>query len=220
MKDIDIRLTASSKIIKDTIQLTGSKSESNRALIIRALSEGKVKIENLSEAADTVALEGALQKAAAADGETTIDIGPAGTAMRFLSAYLPLQQGNFILTGTERMKQRPIGILTDAMKTLGADISFVENEGFPPLRIKGPFEQKSDHVTVKGNVSSQYLSALLLISNSLPQGLKLTIEGDLTSRPYLEMTLDMLKEAGIEHVWNGNEIYIQKRQSKESTLYI
>lgn len=220
MKDIDIRLTASSKIIKDSIQLTGSKSESNRALIIRALSGRKVKIDNLSEAADTVALEGALQQAAAADGETIIDIGPAGTAMRFLSAYLPLKKGNFILTGTERMKQRPIGILTDAMKTLGADISFVENEGFPPLQISGPFEQVTDEISVKGNISSQYLSALLLIANSLPKGLKLTIEGDLTSRPYLEMTLDMLKEAGIEHRWEGNQIHIQQQQAKESTLFI
>src|SRR5690606_5825995 len=140
--------------------------------------------------------------------------------MRFLSAYLPLKKGNFILTGTERMKQRPIGILTDAMKTLGADISFVENEGFPPLQISGPFEQVTDEISVKGNVSSQYLSALLLIANSLPKGLKLTIEGDLTSRPYLEMTLDMLKEAGIEHSWKGNQIHIQQQQAKESTLFI
>ena len=221
MKDNDIRLTASSKVIKESIQLTGSKSESNRALIIKALSDGKVRIENLSEAADTVALESALKLAdTAGNANTTIDIGPAGTAMRFLSAFLPLKKGGFILTGSERMKQRPIGILTDAMKTLGADISFLENEGFPPLQISGPFEQKTDEITIKGNVSSQYLSALLLIANSLPKGLKLNIEGDLTSRPYLEMTLDMLKEAGIEHSWEANQIHIQPQPVKQSTLFI
>src|SRR5690606_4932226 len=144
MKANDIRLTASSKVIKDSIQLTGSKSESNRALIIKALSNGKVDIQNLSEAAATVALENALSLVKnSANAETTIDIGPAGTAMRFLSAFLPLNKGEFILTGSERMKQRPIGILTDAMKTLGAHIDFIENEGFPPLKISGPFEQKT-----------------------------------------------------------------------------
>ena len=221
MKANDIRLTASSKVIKDSIQLTGSKSESNRALIIKALSNGKVDIQNLSEAADTVALENALSLVGnSADAETTIDIGPAGTAMRFLSAFLPLNKGEYVLTGSERMKQRPIGILTDAMKTLGAHVDFMENEGFPPLKISGPFEQKTSEVTVKGNVSSQYLSALLLIANSLPLGLKLSIEGDLTSRPYLEMTLDMLKEAGIEHSWEGNQIHIKPQTSQEATLYI
>lgn len=217
----NIRLTASSRILKDIIQLTGSKSESNRALIIQALSKGNVEIKNLSEAADTVTLENALQEAKNTDGrEITIDIGPAGTAMRFLSAFLPLNRGEFILTGSERMKQRPIGILTNAMRTLGANIDFIENEGFPPLKISGPFEQKVSTVTVKGNVSSQYLSALLLIANSLPLGLKLNIDGQLTSRPYLEMTLNMLKEAGIEHSWAGNQIHIQPQTAQEATLFI
>ena len=221
METNNIRLTASSKAIKDTIQLTGSKSESNRALIIKALSKGIVEIKNLSEAADTVALENALLQAKnAGDAEVTVDIGPAGTAMRFLSAFLPLNAGTFILTGSERMKQRPIGILSDAMKSLGANIEFLENEGFPPLKITGPFEQKSAEVSVKGNISSQYLSALLLISSSLPQGLKLTIEGDLTSRPYVEMTLDMLKETGIEHSWQGNQIHIAPQTPTPSTLFI
>src|SRR5690606_2976864 len=128
METNNIRLTASSKAIKDTIQLTGSKSESNRALIIQALSNGKVEIKNLSEAADTVALESAIQQVKnAGDTEITVDIGPAGTAMRFLSAFLPLNKGEFILTGSERMKQRPIGILSNAMKSLGANIEFIEN---------------------------------------------------------------------------------------------
>jgi len=221
MKAKNIRLSASSNRIKDSIQLTGSKSESNRALIIKALSQGRVRIQNLSEAADTVTLENALlQVGTASDTETTIDIGPAGTAMRFLSAFLPLNKGEFVLTGSERMKQRPIGILTDAVKTLGAKIEFLENEGYPPLKISGPFEQKTSEVTVKGNISSQYLSALLLIANSLPRGLKLTIEGNLTSRPYLEMTLDMLKEAGIKHSWEGNQIQIKPQTASDSTLFV
>src|SRR5690554_716476 len=148
MEAKNIHLRASSTTIKDTIQLTGSKSESNRALIIQALSKGKVEIKNLSEAADTVTLENALQQAKnAGNTEVTVDIGPAGTAMRFLSAFLPLNNGTFILTGSERMKQRPIGILSDAMKSLGAHIEFLKNEGFPPLKIIGPFEQKSAQVS-------------------------------------------------------------------------
>jgi 3-phosphoshikimate 1-carboxyvinyltransferase len=180
-----------------------------------------VEIKNLSEAADTVALESAIQQVKnAGDTEITVDIGPAGTAMRFLSAFLPLNKGEFILTGSERMKQRPIGILSNAMKSLGANIEFIENEGFPPLKITGPFKQESAEVTVKGNISSQYLSALLLISSNLPQGLKLNIDGELTSRPYLEMTLDMLKETGIQHSWEGNQIHIAPQSPNVSTLFI
>src|SRR5690606_33162461 len=215
MKATDIRLAASSKIIKDCIQLTGSKSESNRALIIRALSKGSIDVKNLSEAADTVTLGEALsQLENGEEHDLTIDIGPAGTAMRFLTAFLPLNRGSFLLTGSERMKQRPIGILADAMKTLGANISFPGHERFPPLRITGPFEQQTNEVTVQGNISSQYLSALLLIANSLPLGLKLHIEGKLTSRPYLEMTLAMLAEAGIQHRWEGNTIHIENQAAK------
>src|SRR5690606_11624850 len=108
----------------------------------------------------------------------------------------------------------------NAMQSLGANVSFLEKEGFPPLQISGPFEQKSDKASIKGDVSSQYLSALLLIASSLPQGLKLQIEGNLTSRPYLEMTLDMLKEAGIEHTWEESQIHIWPQTAKESTLFI
>lgn len=227
MNQNSISLSHPSKRVHGKVQLTGSKSESNRALIIKALSGGKVKIENLSEAADTVTLENALAEIGhfLADESTSkeplrIDVGPAGTAMRFLSAYLSFQNGNFFLTGSSRMKERPIGILVEALKTVGGKIEYAEQDGFPPLKIKGLFTQESDTVSIKGNVSSQYLSALLLIANALPQGLTLHIEGELTSKPYLMMTLDMLQEAGIDHKWNGDSITIPNQTAKEATLNI
>ncbi|WP_131539126.1 3-phosphoshikimate 1-carboxyvinyltransferase [Pedobacter nototheniae] len=220
------------KNIDTEILLTGSKSECNRALIISALSKGLVKVENLSNAADTVTLNDILNKLEVETPETEnelnvsaqnseiVDVGPAGTAMRFLSAYLSAKNGNFLLTGTERMKQRPIGILTEALKKIGADISYAENEGFPPLNINGPLQQIASQVKIKGDVSSQYISALLMIAPILPQGLTLEIEGELTSKPYVDMTLDMLKSVGIEHTWNGNLITIEPQSFKAGTLVV
>jgi len=213
------------KNINTEIQLTGSKSECNRALIISALSKKLVKVENLSNAADTVTLNGILNNLeeeleVEIQESKTVDVGPAGTAMRFLSAYLSAKNGNFLLTGTERMKQRPIGILAEALKTLGADISYAENDGFPPLNIVGPLNQKTAEVKIKGDISSQYISALLMIAPILPQGLTLEIEGELTSKPYVDMTLDMLAEVGIEHSWNGNSITIKPQSFKPGTLVV
>ena len=213
------------KNITTEIQLTGSKSECNRALIISALSKKLVKVENLSNAADTVTLNGILNNLeeeleVEIQESKTVDVGPAGTAMRFLSAYLSAKNGNFLLTGTERMKQRPIGILAEALKTLGADISYAENDGFPPLNIVGPLNQKTAEVKIKGDISSQYISALLMIAPILPQGLTLEIEGELTSKPYVDMTLDMLAEVGIEHSWNGNSITIKPQPFKPGTLVV
>lgn len=228
MKQNSISLSHPSKLVHGKVQLTGSKSESNRALIIQALSEGKVKIENLSEAADTVTLEKALSEVkrslsdnnSSSESELTIDVGPAGTAMRFLTAYLSLQNGNFFLTGSKRMKERPIGILVDALKSIGGNIDYTEQAGYPPMKIAGPFSQQSKEVSIKGNVSSQYLSALLLTANALPEGLNLSIEGELTSRPYLMMTLEMLKEAGIQHQWVDNTITILPQNAQEAILSI
>jgi 3-phosphoshikimate 1-carboxyvinyltransferase len=213
------------KNIDTEIQLTGSKSECNRALIISALSKKLVKVENLSNAADTVTLNGILNNLeeeleVEIQESKTVDVGPAGTAMRFLSAYLSAKNGNFLLTGTERMKQRPIGILAEALRTIGADISYAEAEGFPPLNIVGPLNQKTAEVKIKGDISSQYISALLMIAPSLPQGLVLEIEGELTSKPYVDMTLDMLAEVGIEHTWNGNLISIKPQVFKAGTLVV
>lgn len=218
-----ICISTSQKSIKGTIRLTGSKSESNRALIMQALSEGKVKVENLSKAADTVTLDAILRSAISPDItglRSTIDVGPAGTAMRFLTAYATLQPGEIILTGSERMQQRPIGILVDALRELGADISYTAKEGFPPLKISGPLAQKTSRVSIKGNISSQYISALLLIAAKLPQGLELQIEGELTSTPYVEMTLAMLEQAGIRHDWDENTIRIEAQEFRPSVITI
>jgi 3-phosphoshikimate 1-carboxyvinyltransferase len=222
-----------------TTQLTGSKSESNRALILNASSKGKVEVRNLSSADDTVTLDGILKslksEARTLKSETlsgtsdlqpltsdlqTVNIGPAGTAMRFLTAYFATTGQEVILTGTERMKQRPIGILVDALSSLGAEIEYVEKHGFPPLKFQSSFTQKTNKVSIKGNISSQFITALLLVAPSLPQGLELTIEGELTSRPYVEMTLAMLAEAGISHVWNGPVISIPAQEFKSSTITV
>ena len=217
-----ITLSHTTKTLSGEVHLTGSKSESNRALIIEALGGGNVAIENLSEAADTVTLQQALARTATTDGnpETQIDIGPAGTAMRFLTAYLTLSKGRYHLTGSERMKQRPIGMLVEALKTLGADIQYAGQSGYPPLTIQGGLTQQATAVRIKGNVSSQYLSALLLIANALPNGLELQIDGELTSRPYLTMTLNMLAEAGISHQWKGNTISIAPQAATPCRLII
>ena len=210
------------KDINTTINLTGSKSESNRALIIAALSKGLVKVENLSDAADTVILNKILTdlKSNPATEKQTVDVGHAGTAMRFLTAYLSTLPQQFTLTGSGRMQERPVAILVDALKTLGADISYAKNEGYPPLNINGGLDSAIAEVSIKGNVSSQYLSALLIIAPTLPLGLALKIEGGLTSRPYVEMTLNMLASAGIEHSWTDDTIYIAHQQHEESTLTV
>jgi len=217
-----------------TIQLTGSKSESNRALILNALSRGKVVVNNLSSADDTVILNGVLRNIEAgkdnatfgsgslthSDGELTVNIGPAGTAMRFLAAYLSVTGANAVLTGTERMKQRPIGILTDALGQLGAEIQYAGIEGFPPLRFSNEFKQATNKVSIRGNVSSQYITALLLVAPFLEKGLELHIEGELTSRPYVEMTLAMMEDAGISYNWDGSIISVNKQSFKDSQITV
>lgn len=207
------------------IVLTGSKSESNRALILQALAQNKINIENLSEAEDTVGLIKVLERIKNSENQDeengkTVDVGPAGTAMRFLTSYLSLIPGKYLLTGSERMKERPIGILVNALKELGAQIAYGEKEGFPPLIIEGSFKQVVNHIQIEGSVSSQYISSLLLIANSLPNGLKIEILGGTTSKPYLTMTLQMLEECGIKSTWDGNIIHIEPQSFNPCTLYI
>ena len=164
-----IRITPPQRI-GVTIQLPASKSISNRALVINALAKGNQHPENLSTCDDTFVMVRALEGNATGN----IDIMAAGTAMRFLTAYLSVTPGSRIITGTQRMQQRPIQILVNALRELGADIEYVNNEGFPPLRIHGRELQK-DHISLPGNVSSQYISALLMIGPSLKNGLKVTL---------------------------------------------
>jgi 3-phosphoshikimate 1-carboxyvinyltransferase len=214
-----ITLSHPSKKIQANIALTGSKSESNRALILQALSQGLVSVKNLSEAADTVILKNILE-GVKTQNLKQLDVGPAGTSMRFLTVLLATNQGEYTLTGSQRMKERPIGLLVDALRTLGANITYLEKEGFPPLLIKGPFDQKENHIRIKGDTSSQYISALLLIAPILPKGLCLEIEGDLTSKPYVEMTLAMLQQVGVQHCWEVNQISIEQQEIKPSILVV
>lgn len=211
------------KIIKGRVQLTGSKSESNRALMLRELSQGVVDIKNLSAADDTrlmlKALE-QLQGAAESDGTCVLNIGPAGTVMRFMTAMLAIRPGQYELTGSDRMLERPIALLVEALQQLGARITYLGKEDYPPLGIQGGFEQVEQEIRIPGHVSSQYLSALLMIAPVLPKGMTLHITGTLTSRPYLQMTLDMLSQAGIHYDWVGNSIRIEPQPFKPCTLEV
>lgn len=197
-----------------TITLPASKSISNRALIISALGHNNQTPQNISVCDDTDVMVRALKEM-----PQTIDIGAAGTAMRFLTAYLAVTPGQHIITGTERMKHRPIGILVDALRTLGARISYVEQEGFPPLDIQGaPFEGGS--IALPGNVSSQYISALLMIGPTMQRGLQLHLQGDIISRPYIDLTLKMMRDFGANARWTGAQEITVAPQPYRSTDYL
>lgn len=183
--------------IHANIQLPASKSISNRALIINALGDNTFKPENLSDCDDTyVMIEALTQK------REIIDILAAGTAMRFLTAYLCVVPGKHTITGTERMQKRPILILVNALRELGAEIEYTKNEGFPPLHIRGT-ELTGSEITLKGNVSSQYISALLMIGPVLKNGLRLHLTGEVISRPYINLTLQLMKDFGAEVAWTS-----------------
>ena len=189
-----IQVSAPAQVCTD-IQLPASKSISNRALIINALAKGAYKPENLSDCDDTNVMVKALTSQ-----DETIDIMAAGTAMRFLTAFLSVTEGTRVITGTERMQQRPIEILVKALKMLGAEIKYVRSNGFPPLRISGkPLDGGA--ISLKGNVSSQYISALLMIAPILKNGLKMTLTGDIISKPYINLTLQLMKDFGAEAEW-------------------
>ena len=210
-----IRITPPANI-NAQIMLPASKSISNRALIINALANGTHPLENLSDCDDTQVMLRALQ---AQPGET-IDIMAAGTAMRFLTAYLSVTPGDRIITGTQRMKQRPIGILVDALRELGANIEYVEKEGFPPLRIQGTTLTKS-HISLPGNISSQYISALLMIAPTLKNGLQVTLTGDIISRPYIDLTLQLMKDFGAQASWlNDHELKVEPQPYCSTPYYI
>ena len=194
---MQIKVTAPAKI-HTTIQLPSSKSISNRALIINALGNGTHHPENLSDCDDTRVMIRALN-----DDKETIDIMAAGTAMRFLTAHLSVTPGTRIITGTERMQQRPIQVLVNALRELGADIEYVANDGFPPLRITGR-ELRKDTISLPGNVSSQYISALLMIAPVLTNGLTIRLTGDIISRPYINLTLQLMNDFGVRAEWTDD----------------
>lgn len=185
--------------VKTTLRLPASKSISNRALILNALAAGNTLPDNLSDCDDTFVMIRALTSM-----PETIDIMAAGTAMRFLTAYLSIQPGTHIITGTQRMQQRPIKILVNALRELGAQIDYTGKEGFPPLCIHGT--QLTGHaLKLPGNVSSQYISALLMIATLLPEGLNLSLTGDIISRPYIDLTLQMMKDFGADASWISSQ---------------
>ena len=206
------RITAPERI-RAEIQLPSSKSISNRALVLHALSGGEAFLENLSDCDDTMVMIKALR-----DKLEVVDIMAAGTAMRFLTAYYCITPDTRILTGTERMKHRPISILVDALCSLGAEIDYVEEKGFPPLRITGKL-LKGGEVTLEGSVSSQYISALLMMGGALEDGLTLHLKGNIVSRPYIELTMQLMRDFGTEVSWISEDSICVKGGGYQDTPY-
>lgn len=194
--------------------MSGSKSISNRVLMIEALCSSSFNKKNLASANDTVLLERLLSSS-----ENIFDAQDAGTTFRFLTAYLALKKGEWILTGSERMKQRPVGDLVNALRHLGAEISYSEKENFPPLKITGG-KITGDYVRVNANISSQFISALLMIAPCLKKGLTIALEGDVVSESYIEMTLQVMKYFGIHYSQNGNAISIESQEYKPQDIFI
>jgi 3-phosphoshikimate 1-carboxyvinyltransferase len=200
------------------IQLASSKSESNRALIINALCNFEGKLLNLSSARDTQTMIKLLDS----KESSTADVLDAGTTMRFLTAYFTVSNISKKMTGTPRMCERPIGILVDALKTLGAEINYLEKEGYPPHQIQGLNEQKTAQLSIRGDVSSQYISALLMIAPYLPYGLILKLTGDIGSIPYIKMTIRQMEAFGV-HVyedWDNKTLKVAPQKYKPTEYKI
>lgn len=194
--------------LRVSVQLPASKSISNRALILNALSYSPYDIRNLSDCDDTEVMVKALNS-----DSRDFDIKAAGTAMRFLTAFLSKIVGEWTITGTERMKNRPIKLLVDALNSLGARIEYIEKEGYPPLRIFGSALQGGE-ISLAGGVSSQYISALLMIAPLMENGLILHLEGNVISRPYINLTLQLMEQFGVKATWNGQTIKILPQEYK------
>lgn len=195
--------------IQGAITLNGSKSISNRILIIQALLGEEVEISNLSNAKDTQVLESMLSKL----HEPILDAGEAGTAYRFMTAYLALKGDNHVLMGTKRMCERPIGTLADALNELGANIQYVGKVGYPPLQMKAHDRKKwKARIHLGAHISSQFTSALLLVAPALPKGLELILEGKIISRPYIQMTLKLMEEFGIVSLWHRDVIKVPNQE--------
>ena len=200
-----ITLSHSTKIIKGSIGLTASKSISNRVLIIKALCDNDFNIENLATAKDTVTLNKLLFN----NDEQIFDVGHAGTVMRFLTAHLSLKDGEFEITGSERMQQRPIKVLVDALRELGAKIEYLKNEGYPPLKITGGLIT-GNKIEIEGGVSSQYISALMLIAPKIKGGLTIQFKNEIISKPYINMTLEIMKDFGADVNWVDETIVVNE----------
>ncbi len=212
---MNYKVSHPTKVVECEINLPSSKSISNRLLIIQALCMENFKIENLSISDDTINLQKAISSK-----ENTINIGDAGTSFRFLTSYLSIQKGQeFILTGSDRMKERPIKELVSVLRKMGAKIEYLKNEGFPPLKIIGT-DLEGGKIEIDGGISSQFITSILLIAPTFQNGINLEIVGELVSKPYVEMTLKLMKEFGIESDWTNNIITInhQKYIPKDYTV--
>lgn len=195
-------ISAPSEPVKNTIHIPSSKSISNRMLVINALAGSGASLINLSESDDTVVLQQALESE-----EQVIDVGHAGTSMRFLTAYLCTRPGEVTLTGSQRMKQRPIGPLVDALKQLGAGIDYLETRACPPLKIKGG-DIRGGGISIDAGISSQFISALMMIGPKLEGGLTIQLEGEVVSASYIEMTLSLMNKCGAEASFDGRKITV------------
>ncbi|ELR72700.1 5-Enolpyruvylshikimate-3-phosphate synthase [Fulvivirga imtechensis AK7] len=206
MKENTLYIKKHSRINSTVIMLPASKSIANRALIIDALAGKKSPLKNVSEARDTVTMQRLLNS----DGPIW-DVLDAGTTMRFLTAYAAVRAEEITLTGTKRMQERPIKILADSLQELGADIKYLNNEGYPPIKIKRIKDQLTSRIKIRGDISSQYISALLMIAPELPEGLTIELTGHIGSRPYIKMTLAVMKAFGVNADWKENIINIPKQ---------
>ncbi len=207
----DLFIKQHSSIKGEVKRLPSSKSLSNRALILQALAmhlpagtQNQPVVSNLSDARDTV-----LMNKLVGSTEKVVDVMDAGTTMRFLTAYFSIKGSQKVMTGTPRMKERPIGLLVDALRAIGVEIDYLERDGFPPIEIKGFAGQKTDEVTIPGNVSSQYISALMMTGPALPMGLRIKLTGKVGSRPYIDMTAALMKHFGVEARFDGDTIHVK-----------
>ncbi|MCW3125549.1 MAG: 3-phosphoshikimate 1-carboxyvinyltransferase [Bacteroidetes bacterium] len=211
---MNLTISHPKKKIRGEIKLPSSKSESNRLLILQALSGGELQVENLSDSVDTKLLMEGL-----ASNELNINVGDAGTAMRFLTAYFCVKGKYKIISGSERMHERPIGILVDALREIGFRIEYKGKEGFPPLEIiPVDLSATKKEVHVAGNISSQYVTALLMIAPMLPHGLKINFTTQLVSQPYIHLTLDVLLKSGISYIEGSESIRIAHQRFAPVTL--
>jgi len=198
-----------------TIPLAASKSISNRVLIIDALCSGQSDLQNLAEARDTRLMINLLR-----EESSVIDVKDAGTTMRFLTGYFSLTNQHKLLKGTPRMHQRPIGILVDALREIGAEIEYRAREGYPPLETRGFNRQKSRFIKIQGDISSQYISSVLMMAPILPQGLAIELTGRVMSKPYIEMTLALMKRFAVDHIWHENVITIPHQRYQATSFRV
>ncbi|WP_035456170.1 3-phosphoshikimate 1-carboxyvinyltransferase [Algoriphagus terrigena] len=210
-----LRLSQKSDFTPTRIPLPSSKSESNRALVIDALTSGENKLTNLAEARDTQTMIRLLSS-----NPAVFDVLDAGTTMRFLTAFATVKNEKKVMTGTARMCERPIGVLVDALRAIGGDIHYLNKEGYPPLAIHGLPEQTSNTVKIRGDVSSQYISAMLMIAPLLPQGLEIELEGKVGSRTYIQMTLELMAQFGIKYTWEKNKIKVANQAYQPTTFAV